>query len=706
MQSNRSNLLADLFRNERILALLLVMAAVALYAPALNGAFIWDDPAMLWTNPAVTAHAGGLWEIWTGRGTPDYFPLTSTVFWTEWRLWGMSPLGYRLLNVLLHAGSALLLWRVLLRLRVHWAWGGALLFALHPLAVGSVAWIAELKNTLSLPLALLALLCYLRFVEEGGRWWYGAALAAFLLALLAKTSVVMLPLLLLLLAFQRGDDWRRTLARTAPFFALALVLGLVTVHFQATQAGAAVEPETRLAFLTRIEFAGRALWFYLGKLLVPSGLCAVYPAWRPAPQAWLALLPAAAWTAFVAAAWRLQRRTSGGGMDAWMLPATLTILLLPVLGLVSMSFHQYAWVSDHLAYVAVPVAAAFAAACCGMLWNRGGGFRSAGALLFLAVAGWWGALAAEQVALHRDPAALWNNVIRANPGCWVGYHNAGEALIRESVDRGAPVAPEKLGAAQLLFQEAHRRKPQNITRFFLGYVSEKLGRPAEAEAWFRRALELNPADVWSEKKLGLLLQQRGCHAEAEDCYRDIVRLWPGDEEARYNLGNALAAQDRPAEALAAYREALRLRPDYPEASTNAADALARLGRHKEALDLYLSVAQEQPQDASAAMNAGCASLRAGRVKDAMAWLLKARALDPQSAAILLNLGIAHASCGGTEAALACWRDVAKLEPASPEPHRLAAKALAAAGRAAEAESESLRAAQLERRQSITTQSKK
>ena len=173
----------------------IIIATLIVYLPSLHGDFVWDDELLITRNPLLQTWSG-LGEIWSFGRTADYFPLTNTIFWIEWHLFGTATAGYHWMNIVLQIADALLLWRLLTRLGVSGAWLAGLIFAVHPVHAESVAWISELKNVLSMFWALVSVLLFLRFVDcrtAYPRTTYVFSLVSFVLALLAKTQVVFLP---------------------------------------------------------------------------------------------------------------------------------------------------------------------------------------------------------------------------------------------------------------------------------------------------------------------------------------------------------------------------------------------------------------------------------------------------------------------------------------------------------------------------------
>src|SRR5262245_28015267 len=205
--------------------LLGALAILLAYARAYRGEFLWDDDAHIYANPTVVGPQG-LKEIWTS-GKANYFPLTMTSFWAVHALFGLSTVPYHVATVLFHAGAALVLWRVLERLAVPGAWLGAMLWALHPVQVESVAWICELKNTQSAFFYLLAIWFFLRWLPREDDAAprvsrdYGFALLAAVLAILSKSSTVMLPVVLGLGGWWLGRRRARDLAWLGPFLAVS-----------------------------------------------------------------------------------------------------------------------------------------------------------------------------------------------------------------------------------------------------------------------------------------------------------------------------------------------------------------------------------------------------------------------------------------------------------------------------------------------------
>lgn len=326
---------------------LLVLIGYWIYYPCLTGGWIWDD-TMLVTDNDTLRSLSGLGRIWFAAPSTDYWPVTWTFLWIEYQLWGLHTLGYHLCSVTLHIVSAFLIWRLLDRLGLRWRWLGALIFLVHPLAVESVAWISEIKNTLSLPFFLLSLLAFIDADQKQKPQLYTWAFVFYLLAMLSKSSTIMLPFdLLLYLWWRHGRVTGADFARIIPYFVIAVILGLVTLYFQINHYDENEIVRARNVF-ERIVGGATAIFFYLGKFYFPLGLLPMYPRWSLHPPSIERILILPVLLLILAAFWSHRKTWGRHGLLAF---GFFLINLLPVIGLTHMTWMNISWVADHLVYL-------------------------------------------------------------------------------------------------------------------------------------------------------------------------------------------------------------------------------------------------------------------------------------------------------------------------------------------------------------------
>ncbi len=370
-------------RKQLFLGLLIGVAAVYVYLPALRGGFVLDDDLLLTHNSTITA-SDGLYRFWFTKEVTDYWPVSNSTLWLEWRLWGMNPTGYHVTNLLLHVADSLLVWLVLRKLSIPGAWLAATLFAVHPVNVESVAYRPAKKRTGAL-FFLLSVWCWLKAEDDcfcnsteersgltkllaSGRW-YWLSMFAFALAMLSKSSVAILPLVLLLIVWwQHGRIEGESALRIVPFFLVSIVLTIVNLQFQWQGVSALIRDVT---FLQRLLGAGAAVWFYFGKAVLPLRLTLVYSQWNIVTtdlRWWLPLVAAIAVTVFLL--WKCASSSSKWWRSllfAWGFFATA---LLPAMGFVDVGYMRHSLVADHYQHVAMIGVLAFVAALLACAWKK------------------------------------------------------------------------------------------------------------------------------------------------------------------------------------------------------------------------------------------------------------------------------------------------------------------------------------------------
>ena len=597
------------------------------YLPAFGAGWLWDDDILITANPLVT-EARGLWGIWFHNTSPDYFPVTLTSCWIEYRLWGDWAPGYHAVNIAWHAANTVLVWRILVRLGVPGAWLAAAVWGVHPVTVTSVAWVAERKNTLSMFFGCLSVLGWMSYEDSGERRFYGWALLSFVVALLAKTSLVTLPLILPVLSWwRRGRMTRLDLLRIIPFLLVSFVLGLVTLWYQMGH-GSGPSSGPLAAILASLPrggvLAGRAVGFYLWKDFWPTKLAMVYGVWPLETSRPLAYLPTLVVAAVVAGLW--WQRTKPWARAGLMAALVYLLALLPILGFLPATYMKsHASVADHWQYVALvaPVALVVAAAH-RLLGGRREGLIAAATVLVLL-----GILTFRHAAIHRTSKALWTQNL-AVADVWDAHVGLGRALTEEGNSAAAIVeakrAIELYPAATPAWIDlgmsftAVKRYDEAIAAYQVaidqgggddlfqaaGLAAALGGDLTRAEAFFARGAAKRPRDVSVRGDWGLALENLGRHQEAAARYREALAIDPNDPDALNSLAYLLASRPGQtgdgdavadaAEAVALARRACTATDDGdPSFLDTLATALAAGGEYAAAVevaDRALALAEE------------------------------------------------------------------------------------------------------------------
>jgi protein O-mannosyl-transferase len=662
------------------------------FSPAWAGAWVWDDTAEILRNDPIRSSWRAIAGMWTAPAGADYLPLKETFQWIEWHLWGDAPLGYHLVSVSLHLLSALLFWRLLLRLGVPFAWTGALFFAVHPMVVESVAWISELKNTLSLPLLLASALAYVESdaCREGpnGAWKgaYALSLLTFLASLLAKGSGVMFPFVLLIYGwFRHGRITQRAILDTVPFAVMSGAVGAATIWFQEHRAISGVVAHAG-GFGGRLAIAGHAILFYFVKSIIPWPIGPVYPGWKVGGSfiadawPWLAIAVAAA------VLWNCRFRWGRGPVLAM---GWFVLNLVPVLGFIRMSFARLSPVSDHFAYISLlGVAGGLSGALeilARALAQRGPRLALGGAVaLVLGVFAWEShGLSAN----YRDDRAFWTYASLQNPEAWAPRNNLG--LIDLAGGRLAEAAAQFEGVL-------HSGEQQAEVYNNLGATYTRLGRYDDAAVQFEAALRLQPGYPVAEANLGNVLAQSRQYDQAVVHYRRSLELKADVADVHTRLGMAFLLTEHPHEAAAEFAEAIRLDPKSAEPRYRLATLLANEGHLPEAITRFQETVAIDSTRADAYAGLGLALTLSQRAQEALDPLRRAVALKPESAEARAYLGLALYRLGRLSEAIDAYRSAIKISGDNPDIWFNLADVLHSAGRVDEAQQATAEAERLQR----------
>jgi tetratricopeptide (TPR) repeat protein len=614
--ARRASVLARPTLASGLVCLMLALVTLLAYLPVRHHGFVvYDDPVYVTGNRPVQAGltwAGAKWAFTTFYSS-NWHPLTWFSHMLDVQLFGASPTGPHMVNVLFHAANTVLLF-ILLRRLTGALWRSALvaaLFALHPLHVESVAWVAERKDVLSAFFFLLTLLMYARYVEKRSRVEdrgsrsatasalnsrlaaraYCAVLIFFALGLMSKPMLVTLPFVLLLLDYWplrrlAIGDWRlaiRLIREKVPLFLLSALSSVVT--FAAQKSGGTVRSLASFPMGERIENALVSYARYLGKTFWPDDLAAYYPhpGYWPAWQVVSAVMLVAGLCLGVL---RFGRRFPFA-VTGWF---WFLGMLVPTIGIVQVSNQAMADRYTYLPSIGVFIIFVWGAAEALARWRLSKAVVGTGAGLVIVVCV---ALTEGQLRHWQDSESLFSHALAVTKNNAVAHNNLGNLFLEDG----------QVDEAMTHYQEALGIQPDYAdARCNIGSALLQKGRVDEAIAQFRKALEIQPDDASAHNNLGNALLSAGRFDEAISQYQEALKIQPDFAKAHNNLGWSLVQSRRLDEAIDQFQKALEIQPDYAEAHNNLAFALLQKGQVREAVAHCRTALKLQPGDAGTMSN--------------------------------------------------------------------------------------------------------
>jgi protein O-mannosyl-transferase len=577
-------------------------------------------------------------------------------------------------------------------------------FALHPVQVESVAWMTELKNTLSGVFYCAAALSYVRYDDERTRRWYLLALVFFCAALLSKSVTASLPIvLLIMLWWKRGAlEWRRDVRPLVPFVAIGAVAGLVTSWVERSFVGAQGR-EFAFSPIDRALIAGRAILFYAGKLVWPGHLSFIYPRWSIREDVWWQYLFPLAVVVLLVMLWRGRHRSRAPFAAALM----FVVSLFPVLGFLDVYPFRYSFVADHFQYLsAIALIVPLSAGLVALLQSRTRmSAAMAEATLCLCAGAILGFLSYREAGQYASADALYASTLRRNPACWLCQENIGTLLLHDVPPRRDEAVSQFRAAIRTYADDGQVHFNLGTTLMELGHLDEaadelrtavtlapgyaeaygnlgvvfqKLGRTDQARDAYARALDIKPDLTPIRANLTVVLNQLGQHdaAMAQLHARDHVgatSAMPAD--ASIELGNAAAASGDFAGAVAYYRDAIRGGSAAPSTRLKFAVALSKTGNLEEATTQLKAAIRDSPDNADAHAYLGEVLLAKQAVPEAAEEFEQSLRLEPEAASVHNDLGIALANMARRDDAVREFREALRLQPDFPAAEANLAKAL-------------------------------
>ncbi len=688
--------LPNRLRTSLLISLLLIVLTLGAFSGVRNNHFIsLDDNIYVTENRYVQEGLSLKSVVWasTSKYGGHWHPITWLSHMLDYDLFGLNPAGHHLINLLFHIANTLLLFLVLCRMTgAPWQSGFvAALFALHPLHVESVAWVAERKDVLCAFFWMLTTWAYVRYVESRRIIRYGWMVLCFVLALMSKPMAVTLPFVLLLLDYWplgrfnagktstdgRGDQLLRLILEKIPLLILTVTSSIFT-FLEHMRTGTVVSFSSFPLGL-RIGNAVVSYVTYIAKMIWPSRLAILYPhpsslpLWEVTGAALLLMIIT------VAAILAAKRRPYLIVGWLWYLGT-----LVPVIGFVQAGIQARADRFTYIPLIGLFIMIVYGVTDAVAVWRHRKLAFAASTVLVLCVLL---VTTFSQVKVWQNDLTLFEHTLRVTQKNYVIHNNLGVVLAKQGRDEEAAAhykraleinwryadANYNMGAylarkgkyreAMTRLVEALRanpRKPEIYNQ--IGVILVDQGKSQEAIPHFKEALRFNPNFEEAHRNLGTALLQSGRDQEAVDCLNQALRMDPRDAKAHSNLGVALGRQGKIQEAMAHFDEALRINPSYADVHYNVGEMLSLQGKIPEAIADYDKFLQACPKDVEAHYKIGVLLARQGKKEEAIGRLVEAVGINPDHAPSHYTLGIVYWGMGKKDLALKEWETLRTLNP--------------------------------------------
>ena len=649
--------------SEKILSLViclgLALVVGVVFGQTLGYEFVnYDDAVYVYENAQVSQGLSlrGIEWAFTYGNIGHWHPLTWLSHMLDCQFYGLNPGGHRLTNILLHTATTILLFLVLRRM-TGFLWRSAFVaavFAIHPLRVESVAWVAERKDVLSAFFFMLTLWAYVRYVRRPPSMIrYGVVVLFFALGLLSKNMLVTMPFVLLLLDYwplNRLSGFTpqvllRRVAEKIPLFVLTVGSCVATALVPEK-----VSAGDSLSFALRMENAVVSYVTYLWQMLHPLGLACVYPnpvnylpIWQVAGALGLLL-------AISGVAWAF-RQTHPCLVVGWL---WYLGMMIPVIGIVQISYYAHADRYTYLPQIGLYLLLTWVMAdlCAGCHHRRVvlGGLST---VILAALI----CCAHTQASYWRNDETLWTHTLACTSGNTVGEIYLGNALCQKG----------KVDEAIVHYQRALQIEPNSVkAHIVLGNALLQKGNVDEAIPFYQKALQIEPENSEAHNNLGNALLQKGNLNEAITQFQKALQVKPDYADACYNLGNALLQKGNLNEAIAQFQKALQIKPDYADACYNLGNALLQKGNVDKAISYYQKALQIEPKSVKAHINLGNAMFQKGNADEAIPHYQTALQIKPENSEAHNNLGNALLQKGKVDEAIVHYQKALQIKPDNVE----------------------------------------